>query len=112
MTIAELEKIAPSFGFERYFAAVGAPRFAKLNVGNPDFFSRVNALIDSIPLESWKTYLAWQLLNGSATALSDDIVQEDFKFQQALTRHHQLQTRGKPSSHATHAPPAKTLAPR
>ncbi|HYS09618.1 MAG TPA: M13 family metallopeptidase, partial [Myxococcales bacterium] len=112
MTIAELEKIAPSFGFERYFAAVGAPRFAKLNVGNPDFFTRVNALIDSIPLESWKTYLAWQLLNGSATALSDDIVQEDFKFQQALTGQQQLQARWKRCVNATDAALGEALGQR
>src|SRR5258708_8468879 len=112
MTVAELEKIAPGFDFERYFAAIGAPRFAKLNVGNPDFFTRVNALIDSVPLESWKTYLAWQLLNGSASALSDDIVQEDFKFQQALTGQQQLQARWKRGSNAPDAAPGETLGQR
>jgi putative endopeptidase len=112
MTLADLAKIAPSFGFEHYFSDAGAPQFTRLNVGNPEFFKSVSALIDSIPLESWKTYLAWQLLNGSASSLSDDIVQEDFKFQQALTGQQQLQARWKRCVNATDAALGEALGQR
>ncbi|MBZ5521400.1 MAG: M13 family metallopeptidase [Acidobacteriia bacterium] len=112
MTLAEAVKLAPGFHFERYFAAIGAPAFKELNVVNPDYFKSVGGLIESAPLESWKTYLVWQLLNSSAGSLSDDIVQEDFKFQQALTGQQQLQDRWKRCINATDTALGQALGQR
>ncbi|HWZ46504.1 MAG TPA: M13 family metallopeptidase [Candidatus Saccharimonadales bacterium] len=95
MTVAELQKLAPGLHFERFFRATGAPAFKELNVATPDFFKSVGGLIESEPLESWKAYLAWQLLSNSAGLLSGDIVQEDFQFQKALTGQQQLPDRWK-----------------
>lgn len=95
MTVAQAQELAPNFHLDRYFAASGAPAFKELNVGNPDYFKQINSLIESTPLEDWKVYMTWQLLNGSASWLSDDFVQEDFKFQQAITGQLELQVRWK-----------------
>jgi putative endopeptidase len=95
MTVEEIDAAAPSFRLRRYFAATGSPEFKSLNVANPDFFKQVNALIDSTPLDSWKTYLTWQMLNAFATWLSDDFVQEDFKFGQQFTGQKELPVRWK-----------------
>jgi predicted metalloendopeptidase len=99
--VAELQRMAPGFHFERYFKAIGAPPFKELNVVAPDFFKSISGLIESAPLESWKTYLAWQLLSSSAGFLSDDFVQEDFQFQKTLTGQQQLQDRWKRCTNAT-----------
>ncbi|HWS18911.1 MAG TPA: M13 family metallopeptidase N-terminal domain-containing protein, partial [Candidatus Elarobacter sp.] len=85
MTVAQAEAFAPNFHLDRYFAASGAPSFTELNVGNPDFFKAVNAVIESTSLDAWKTYMTWQMVSNAASWLSDDFVQEDFKFQQAIT---------------------------
>jgi endothelin-converting enzyme/putative endopeptidase len=95
MTMEEIRKIAPNFHLERYFAVTGAPAFKDMNVGNPDFFKQVNQLIESTPLDDWKVYMTWQMLNNTASWLSDDFVQEDFKFQQAITGQQQLPARWK-----------------
>src|SRR5690242_17007905 len=50
MTVAEAEALAPNFHLDRYFAASGAPSFTELNVGNPDYFKSVNAVVESTPL--------------------------------------------------------------
>ena len=42
-------------------------------------------MIESTPLDDWKTYMTWHMVNNVAAWLSDDFVQEDFKFQQAIT---------------------------
>ena len=47
MSTAELEALAPSFDFKRYFADRHAPSFDSLNVSVPDFFKNLNTLIDS-----------------------------------------------------------------
>ena len=64
-------------------------------MANPDFFKQVNALIESTPLDEWKTYITWQMLNNVAGWLSDDFVQEDFKFQQAFSGQKELPVRWK-----------------
>jgi putative endopeptidase len=101
MTVDGIEAQAPNFQLKRFFAATGAPSFKELNVANPDFFKAVNSVIQQIPLADWKTYVTWQLLNVSAPWLSDNFVQEDFKFQQTLTGQQQLQARWKRCINAT-----------
>lgn len=101
MTVAEIEQQAPNFRLERYFSKTGAPTFKDLNVANPDFFKNINGVIETIPLDAWKTYMTWQILNAEAAWLSDDFVQEDFKFQQTLTGQKELQARWKRCINAT-----------
>ncbi|HEY5026991.1 MAG TPA: M13 family metallopeptidase [Candidatus Angelobacter sp.] len=101
MTVAQAEAFAPNFHLDRYFAASGAPSFTELNVGNPDFFKAINAVIESTPLDAWKTYMTWQMVSNAASWLSDDFVQEDFKFQQAITGQKELPVRWKRCINAT-----------
>ena len=58
-------------------------------------------VIDSTPLDAWKTYMTWQMSNNAASWLSDDFVQEDFKFQQAITGQKELPVRWKRCINAT-----------
>ncbi|HYL93546.1 MAG TPA: M13 family metallopeptidase [Alphaproteobacteria bacterium] len=95
MTVAQISALVPNFHLERYFAASGAPAFTELNVGNPDYFKSVNPLIEATPLDDWKVYMTWQMLNYAAPWLSDDFVQEDFKFQQITTGQKELSARWK-----------------
>jgi predicted metalloendopeptidase len=101
MTVAQAEELAPNFHLDRYFAASGAPSFTELNVGNPDYFKNINAVIESTPLDAWKTYMTWHMLNNAASWLSDNFVQEDFKFQQAITGQKELPVRWKRCVNAT-----------
>jgi predicted metalloendopeptidase len=101
MTVAQAEALGPNFHLDRYFAASGAPAFTELNVGNPDYIKSVNIAIDSTPLDAWKTYLTWHMLNNAAGWLSDNFVQEDFRFQQALSGQKELSARWKRCINAT-----------
>jgi predicted metalloendopeptidase len=42
MQATEIAAVAPGFQLTQYFAEIGAPKFASLNVGNPGFFKTVN----------------------------------------------------------------------
>src|SRR5664279_1276617 len=42
MTVKEIAAAAPNFDLTAYFASNGSPKFATLNVGNPDFFKPVS----------------------------------------------------------------------
>jgi putative endopeptidase len=79
-TLADLAKLTPSFDWSAYFSAVGIGQFDTLNVATPEFFKALNGLIQSEPLDSWKSYLRWQALHGNASDLPNAFFDEDFAF--------------------------------
>ena len=87
--------LASNFYLNRYFTAVGAPGFSDLNVSNPDFFKQVNAVVESEPLDAWKIYVSWHLLDSAAPWLSKPFVDTNFKMQQYLTGQEKIQDRWK-----------------
>jgi endothelin-converting enzyme/putative endopeptidase len=101
MTRETAAALAPNFYLERYFSDMGSPSFLELNVVNPDFFKRVNGVVDSEPLDSLKTYVSWQLLDSAAPWLSQPFVDANFKMRQALTGQKEIQVRWKRCVSAT-----------
>jgi putative endopeptidase len=95
MSRGETIALAPNFQLARFFTDSKTPALSELNVSNPDFFKQVNGLLDSEPLDAWKTYVTWHLLDGTAPWLSKPFVDANFKMQQALTGQKELQPRWK-----------------
>jgi putative endopeptidase len=86
MTVDQLIASAPRAEFPSFFKASGSPAFSELNNANPDFFKHLNTLIETTPVEGWKTYLRWWVLRRSAPALADAFVNEDYRFNGAYMR--------------------------
>ncbi|MEO8167906.1 MAG: M13 family metallopeptidase, partial [bacterium] len=80
MGVTELEKLAPAFGWRRYFNAMGIGQIKKLNVSQPAFVREVNTMLKTVPIKDWKTYLRWQLIDGASAFLSKDFVDTRFAF--------------------------------
>jgi len=40
------------------------------NVGQPYFFKAPDAQLAATPIEDWKNYLRWQLVNSAAAGMS------------------------------------------
>jgi putative endopeptidase len=80
MKTAELEALAPGFGWAEYLAATGAPKSPWLVVSSTSHAKGFAALAASEPLEDWKTYLRWRVLAGSASQLPKAFVEESFDF--------------------------------
>jgi endothelin-converting enzyme/putative endopeptidase len=78
-SFAELKKTAPTFDWDKYFAAAGLPE-TDLNVDQPKFMHEVDRQLRETSLSDWKTYLKWQLLHGQADYLSKPFVEENFAF--------------------------------
>ena len=79
-TVADFQKSAPSFDWNTYFKAVGIGHFDTLNVATPNYFTSLDALLKSEPLESWKSYLRWHVLHGQARELPKAYFDENFAF--------------------------------
>jgi endothelin-converting enzyme/putative endopeptidase len=95
MSRQEAAQLASNFELARFFTDVKAPNFTELNVSNPEFFKQVNGLLDSEPLDAWKTYVTWHMLDGTAPWLSKPFVDANFKMQQALTGQTEIKPRWK-----------------
>ena len=80
MKIEELRALTPNFSWEAYFKTTGYPRLVETNIGQPEFFKALDAQLTATPLEDWKTYLRWHLLDATAPGLSEKFVTEDFEF--------------------------------
>jgi putative endopeptidase len=79
-TLVDFEKLTPEFGWSSYFHAVGIGHFDTLNVATPDYFKALNGLIESEPVDSWKSYLRWHVLHGQTQELPKAFFDENFNF--------------------------------
>jgi predicted metalloendopeptidase len=76
----ELIEMTPDFDWGRYFRGIGLPEIAKVNVGQPEYFKGANKLLTSVPIDEWKAYLRWHLVNAASNTLSSKFVEESFNF--------------------------------
>ncbi|MFA8300922.1 MAG: M13 family metallopeptidase [Hyphomicrobiales bacterium] len=75
----DLKKDFPNFDWDTYFSNLGIET-DQVIISNPKFLSLINDFIVDIPVEDWKTYLKWHLLDGAAGSLSDEFGQANFDF--------------------------------
>ncbi len=79
-SVEDFQQLAPDFDFSVYFKKVNVGHFESLNVSTPDFFKALKGLIASEPVESWRSYFRWHVINGSAENLPKAFFDEDFAF--------------------------------
>jgi putative endopeptidase len=79
-TMPELLALTPDLQLNAYLEAINIKGINNVIVGQPEFFKELNKDVKSVSLADWKTYLRWTLVNRSANKLSDDFINESFKF--------------------------------
>jgi putative endopeptidase len=84
---------APHLNWHQLLSSLGHPEIVSLNVAMPKFFEAVDRELTHTPLDVWKTYLRWQLIDNYAPYLSKAFVDEDFRLTAALTGAQELQAR-------------------
>jgi putative endopeptidase len=102
-TPVQLTSMTPHFSWTRYFADVGNPNIPAVVVQNPTYFSAVDSLLKAVPLSDWKAYVRWRAIKASAPYLSSAFVNEDFRFNSALTGAKELLPRYKRCTRSTDA---------
>ena len=85
MTSAELAQLAPGFSWPSFFSGEGRADISTIDVQNPVFMKVADSLLASAPLDDWKAYLRWNVINGAASTLSSAFVNEDFRFGSTLS---------------------------
>jgi len=79
-TLADLPALTPDIDWAAYAQSVGAPAFTKLNVDLPDYLKTTDSLIVSTPLDVWKSYLRFHMLDAYASTLPKAYVDTSFAF--------------------------------
>ena len=85
MKLKQLDEVTPHFSWGEYFQLMGLPKINHINLATPIFFKEFNHLLESVPLEDWKIYLRWHLLDSFAPYLSTAFVVENFKMVSAIS---------------------------
>ena len=80
MDRAALRALTPNWSWEDYFQEIGYTNINFVDVGEPKFFEAVSQAFKDTPIDTWKTYLRWHLVNSTANFLSDSFVDENFNF--------------------------------
>ena len=80
MSFAELKALAPHFDWDQEFALLAVGKEGHINVPQPKLMAAFDNLLTTVPLEEWRAYLHWQLLNGEATSLAAPFDEEHFAF--------------------------------
>jgi len=86
MSPDDFQKLTPEWKWADYFNEIGLTNPGDIDVHQPDFFKAMNTAFTSTSIHDWKTYLRWHLINATASALSNDFVNEDFNFNEKTMR--------------------------
>lgn len=77
---ADFRTKAPGLDWEEYFKAAGLDKRTSFTVWQPSAFAGESALVASVPLETWKDWLAFRYVEQSASVLPKSFAEERFAF--------------------------------
>src|SRR6185369_4354490 len=82
MPVRQFQELTPDWNWSDYFNDINLLEQGSVNVQQPEFFKTAADVFKSAPLDDWKAYLRWHLINAAAEDLSRDFVDEDFNFKE------------------------------
>lgn len=77
---AEAHTLTPAIDWQQFFRAQGVEPPATFSLGMPDFFQRVDALLEGVPRAAWKAYLRFHATDSAAPCLSSAFVDQHDAF--------------------------------
>lgn len=83
--VADFSKMTPGFDWKNLMASMKVTGADSILVNNPEFFKGADALFSAVPLDTWKAYLEWRVIESAAPYLSSDFVNRSFEFTKVMT---------------------------
>jgi len=84
MAVADLDKQMPNIGWKTLFGTFGF-KVDSVNVQQLAYYTKLNGLLKTTPMDIWKAYLRAHRINDAASALSSAFVSAQFDYYKALT---------------------------
>jgi predicted metalloendopeptidase len=79
-SVAELNAMTPGFSWTAFLNAAGTQKTPAVVVRQPDYFQALDRTIAEVPMETWKQYMTFKLLNAYADELPRAFVDAKFNF--------------------------------
>ncbi len=85
-TLAELQEMCPAFDFDVYVTNLTASTrgaddvLGEVCVRQPSYFEHLSTVLEEVPVEQWRDWLASHVLRATAPYLTDDLVETNFDF--------------------------------
>jgi putative endopeptidase len=86
VSVADADKATPHFSWTRFLAAQGVKDAPGFSLSHPEWFTAFDKMLTDVPLDQWKAYLRFHLLDEAAPYLSKAFVEENFDFNQHKLR--------------------------
>ncbi len=81
LPVSDLAKSTPTINWLTFFPATGSPAFTSLNIGEPDFFTGLETILQQTDLPTIQAYLRWEVVNSaSSLTLPKALDDEHFDF--------------------------------
>jgi len=93
MAVSELEEKHPNIGWATVLEDLNA-QTDSIDVGQPEYYDKLNSLLKAVPLEDWKVYLKAHTLENYADNLSKPFVDASFDFTKVISGQAVQKTRG------------------
>jgi len=79
MLVADLDKEMPLLAWKSTLGAMGL-HTDSVNVQQPGYYTKMNELLKTVPLETWKTYLYFHTIDANVNGLSTPFVDANFDY--------------------------------
>jgi predicted metalloendopeptidase len=76
-SVAEANKLTPGFDWNAFFEGAATPP-QDFVITQPSFFQALGTALTEVPVDEWKVYLKFKLINANAPYLSSDLVDLHF----------------------------------
>jgi predicted metalloendopeptidase len=87
VAVTKLPDLAPGYDWKRYFVAANVDgKVTDVIVSQPSYMTGFAKLLDEQPLEAWKAYFRWRVLDSFSPYLSRPYVDENFAFDGGVVR--------------------------
>lgn len=91
--VSDFSKMTPGFDWKNLMATMKVTSADSILVNNPEFFKGADALFSAVPLDTWKAYLQWKVIESAAPYLSSDFVNRSFEFTKVMTGQREITPR-------------------
>lgn len=88
-------KLTPSMHLDEFMNIQGAPYLDSIIIGQPDYYKQLEKTVKAFPVNDWKLFLKFRLVNAFANQLPNAYVNEKFNFYKLLSGVQQMQPRWK-----------------
>ena len=80
MSMEEVKKNYPTFNWDAYLSGLGLTDVKEIIVGQPASVAEAANILNTLPVDQQVLYLQWKLIDSAASALNDEMAQQNFDF--------------------------------